>query len=53
MLTCICSNCNTRIDVGEETHCSNCFEELQTKIIELEDEVSQLENQVKELEKKE
>jgi uncharacterized protein (DUF342 family) len=53
MLNCICSNCNTRIDVGEDTHCSGCFEDLQAKIIDLEDKVSNLENQIEELEKKE
>ena len=44
MLTCICSNCNTRIDVGEDTYCSVCFEDLQDQISKLQEQLADLES---------
>ena len=49
MLTCICSNCNTRIDVGEDVYCSECFDTLQDQISELQEQLADLESENEDL----
>jgi hypothetical protein len=45
-----CDSCGYSMTDGDESYCSDCYEELKDKVKELEDEIEKLEEKINSLE---